>query len=236
MRRSGDHHLPVPLPVVDCGGIRGGCSLCAILAAAFAGFLIFNYHPAQDFHGRLRQSRRPVSLSRALTLAGPVPHQGGLLVRFFYPAITFAYPIFDTVLVSILRKLAGRPISIGGRDHSSHRLASLGLDQRQVVWILWLLTAFGSGLGILIYWMPGTLLAGGGLLLGFARHIRSHPGNSARLSAAAGMARELGTGSSPSGSIKPVPALKEFDDPGPAPASAPPRSPAPSNLSGRLVL
>jgi len=102
----------------------------------------------------------------ALTLAGPVPHKGGLPVGFFYPALTFAYPIFDTALVSILRKLAGRPISLGGCDHSSHRLASLGLDQRQVVWILWLLTAFGASLGIMIHLMPDALFAAGALLLG----------------------------------------------------------------------
>src|ERR1039458_847367 len=102
----------------------------------------------------------------ALTLAGPAPHKGLLLTGFFYPALTFAYPIFDTALVSVLRKLTGRPISLGGRDHSSHRLASLGLDQRQVVWILWLLTAFGASLGIMIHLMPDALFAAGALLLG----------------------------------------------------------------------
>ena len=54
----------------------------------------------------------------------------------------------------------------GGRDHSSHRLASLGLDQRQVVWILWLLTAFGASLGIMIHLMPDALFAAGALLFG----------------------------------------------------------------------
>lgn len=150
--------------LLTAAGNGADAILYAILAAAFAGFLIFNHHPARIFMGDCGSLPAGFALA-ALTLAGPVPHQGGLLVRFFYPAITCAYPIFDTMLVSILRWLAGRPIWIGGRDHSSHRLASLGLDQRQVVWILWLLTAFGSGLGILIYWMPGTLLAGGGLLL-----------------------------------------------------------------------
>ena len=70
------------------------------------------------------------------------------------------------MLVSTLRKLAGRPISLGGRDHSSHRLASLGLDQRQVVWILWLLTAFGASLGIMVHLMPDALFAASALLLG----------------------------------------------------------------------
>jgi len=143
---------------------RADADLCAILAAAFAGFLVFNYHPARIFMGDCGSLPAGFALG-ALTLAGPAPHKGPLLTCFFYPALTFAYPIFDTVLVSALRKLTGRPISRGGRDHSSHRLASQGLDQRQVVWILWLLTAFGSSLGIMIHWMPDALFAAGGLLL-----------------------------------------------------------------------
>lgn len=144
-------------------GYPADANLCAILAAAFAGFLVFNYHPARIFMGDC--GSLPVGFALgALTLAGPAPHKGMLLAGFFYPALTFTYPIFDTALVSILRRLAGRPISAGGRDHSSHRLSSLGLGQRQVVWILWLLTALGSGLGLLIHWMPGTLLAALALL------------------------------------------------------------------------
>lgn len=145
-------------------GYRADADLCAILAAAFAGFLIFNYHPARIFMGDCGSLPAGFALG-ALTLAGPAPHKGLLLAGFFYPALTFAYPIFDTALVSILRKLTGRPISRGGRDHSSHRLASQGLGQRQVVWVLWLLTALGSSLGIVIHWMPDALLSAGGLLL-----------------------------------------------------------------------
>src|ERR1039457_4866636 len=146
-------------------GYRADADLWAILGAAFAGFLFFNYHPARIFMGDCGSLPAGFALG-ALTLAGPAPHKGLLLTGFFYPALTFAYPIFDTALVSVLRKLTGRPISLGGRDHSSHRLASLGLDQRQVVWILWLLTAFGASLGIMIHLMPDALFAAGALLLG----------------------------------------------------------------------
>jgi UDP-GlcNAc:undecaprenyl-phosphate GlcNAc-1-phosphate transferase len=146
-------------------GYRADAHLCAILAAAFAGFLFFNYRPARIFMGDC--GSLPVGFALgALTLAGPAPHKGLLLTGFFYPALTFAYPIFDMALVSTLRKLSGRPISTGGRDHSSHRLASLGLDQRKVVWILWLLTAFGSSMGLMIHWMPDSLLLVVVLLLG----------------------------------------------------------------------
>ena len=73
---------------------RADATLCAILAAAFAGFLIFNYHPARIFMGDCGSLPAGFALG-ALTLAGPVSHKGGLPVGFFYPALTFAYPIFD---------------------------------------------------------------------------------------------------------------------------------------------
>jgi UDP-GlcNAc:undecaprenyl-phosphate GlcNAc-1-phosphate transferase len=145
-------------------GYRADADLYAILAAAFAGFLLFNYPPARIFMGDCGSLPAGFALG-ALALAGPLPHKGILLTGFVYPALTFAYPIFDTALVSILRKLTGRPISVGGCDHSSHRLASLGLDQRQVVWILWLLTAFGASLGIVIRLMPDALFAASALYL-----------------------------------------------------------------------
>jgi UDP-GlcNAc:undecaprenyl-phosphate GlcNAc-1-phosphate transferase len=146
-------------------GNRADAQVCAVIAAAFFGFLLFNYHPARIFMGDC--GSLPVGfVLGALTLASPALHPRLLLAGFFYPALTFTYPIFDTGLVSILRKLAGRPISVGGRDHSSHRLASLGLDERQVVWTLWLLTAVGSSLGIMIHWIPGALVTAGALLTG----------------------------------------------------------------------
>jgi UDP-GlcNAc:undecaprenyl-phosphate GlcNAc-1-phosphate transferase len=139
--------------------------ICAIIAAAFAGFLVFNYPPARIFMGDC--GSLPVGFALgALTLAGPAPHPRLLLAAFFYPALTFAYPIFDTALVSILRKLAGQPISMGGLDHSSHRLASFGLNQHRVLWSLWLLTALGCSTGLLIRWIPQVLFIACTLLLG----------------------------------------------------------------------
>jgi UDP-GlcNAc:undecaprenyl-phosphate GlcNAc-1-phosphate transferase len=160
-------------------GYPADAALCNILAGAFAGFLFYNYRPARIFMGDCGSLPAGFALG-ALALAGPASHKGLLLTGFFYPALTFAYPIFDTVLVSALRKLAGRPISLGGCDHSSHRLASLGLDQRQVVWVLWLLTAFGASLGIMIHLKPNALFAAGALLLGmlsmFALFLATLPG------------------------------------------------------------
>jgi UDP-GlcNAc:undecaprenyl-phosphate GlcNAc-1-phosphate transferase len=143
--------------VVDAG-------LAAILAAAFGGFLIFNYRPARIFMGDCGSMLAGFLLS-TLTIASSEAHTKAFAAGFFYPALTFAYPIFDTLLVSCLRRAAGRPISVGGRDHSSHRLAYLGIGERRVVWILWALTALGSAIGLLTRWMPLEVIAAAALLV-----------------------------------------------------------------------
>jgi UDP-GlcNAc:undecaprenyl-phosphate/decaprenyl-phosphate GlcNAc-1-phosphate transferase len=93
-----------------------------------------------------------------LAITGPVPHTRVFASTLFYPALTFLYPIFDVTLVSVLRRCAGRPISVGGRDHSSHRLVSLGLSERRSVWLLWGLAALGAALGLLTYTLPFVVL------------------------------------------------------------------------------
>jgi UDP-GlcNAc:undecaprenyl-phosphate GlcNAc-1-phosphate transferase len=49
------------------------------------------------------------------------------------------YAVFDTTLVTILRLKAKGPPWIGGKDHSSHRLVRMGLDERGAVLLLYAL-------------------------------------------------------------------------------------------------
>src|SRR5207244_1423965 len=60
------------------------------------------------------------------------------------PATILAIPIFDTTLVTITRKLRSQRATIGGTDHSSHRLVVLGLSPRKTVWVLYGLASLGS--------------------------------------------------------------------------------------------
>ena len=139
-------------------GDAGGALMFALLGAAFFGFLLFNYRPAKIFLGDCGSMFAGFTLS-ALAVAHPIPRTRVFVSALFFPALTFLYPIFDTVLVALLRRAAGRSISVGGRDHSSHRLVSLGLTERTAVWLLWGLTALGSALGCLTYSMPVAVVA-----------------------------------------------------------------------------
>jgi UDP-GlcNAc:undecaprenyl-phosphate GlcNAc-1-phosphate transferase len=66
----------------------------------------------------------------------------------------FAYPLFDAGLVAVVRRICGRPMSQGGRDHSSHRLVSLGIKERDATWYLWGLTVLGVVVGSLMFSVP----------------------------------------------------------------------------------
>jgi len=62
------------------------------------------------------------------------------------PIFIVFIPILDTTFVSLMRKLFRRPISQGGRDHSSHRLVAIGFSEKTAVLVLY---GFSIASGIL---------------------------------------------------------------------------------------
>jgi UDP-GlcNAc:undecaprenyl-phosphate GlcNAc-1-phosphate transferase len=74
---------------------------------------------------------------------------GNLFTALMLPTLALATPIFDTTFVSIVRFLHGRPISQGGRDHTSHRLVMLGLSERRAVCWLYAITLW---FGLIALW------------------------------------------------------------------------------------
>ncbi len=121
-------------------------SLAAALAGAAAGFLFYNFAPAVSFMGD----------AGALTL-GFMLAVIGIKLRFIHyplgstwmaPIIVLGVLIFDTALVCVSRTRRGRSIFQGGSDHTSHRLAQLGIGQPRAVLTLYV-TAAGLGLAAL---------------------------------------------------------------------------------------
>jgi UDP-GlcNAc:undecaprenyl-phosphate GlcNAc-1-phosphate transferase len=70
------------------------------------------------------------------------------------PVLILFIPIFDTLFVMVLRKVAGRSVAQGGRDHTSHRLVALGLSERRAVWMLYVFAATSGLLGLLVRTLP----------------------------------------------------------------------------------
>lgn len=153
------------------------------LAGSCAGFLLYNFNPARVFMGDCGSMFLGFTLS-ALAIQGTYRAAPNLVLSLLVPVAALAIPIFDTTLVSIARTLAGRSIAQGGRDHSSHRLVSLGLSERGTVLALWALTAAFGGLALaathlrlMVVLLLGALLLVGlallGLFLGFLKVYQS---------------------------------------------------------------
>ncbi len=116
-------------------------------AGALVGFLVHNYPPARIFMGDSG------SLFTGLVLAGlalsPAPGLSrSLFAVVVVPAVVLAVPILDTTFVTLTRWLEGRPISKGGKDHTSHGLVALGIPEERVVWLVWGLAAGGGLIGL----------------------------------------------------------------------------------------
>ena len=135
-------------------------------AGALVGFLVHNYPPARIFMGDSG------SLFTGLLLAGlalsPAPGLSrSLFAVVVVPAVVLAVPILDTTFVTVTRLLEGRPISKGGKDHTSHGLVALGIPEERVVWLVWGLAAGGGliGLGLRSVSRTVAYVFGGGLLV-----------------------------------------------------------------------
>jgi len=138
--------------------------LAAIVGGASAGFLLYNVNPARIFMGDCGSMVLGFALACA-ALEGTWHQASNLFLLLAAPALLLAVPIFDTALVTVLRTFAGRPVSQGGRDHTSHRLVALGLSERRAVLLLYgVCVTFGLlALGGLVYDL--FLTAVGALLL-----------------------------------------------------------------------
>ena len=153
--------------VID--GNPEGAQLAATLCGALAGFLVFNFQPASIFMGDTG-SLFIGMLVGGLNVVGPLPYNRGTVAVLMLPVLLLLVPIFDTLFVTVARTLAGRSIAQGGRDHTSHRLVSLGMSERGAVLALWGM-ALGSGLVATLsyqYGLPYTVTLVGLLLIGLA--------------------------------------------------------------------
>lgn len=127
-----------------------GAMLAGVILGACLAFLVYNFNPASIFMGDTG-SLFLGFLVAGLSLVGGWPYARGTTLVLVLPVLVVLVPIFDTTFVTIARLLAGRPVSQGGRDHTSHRLVALGMSERQAVLTLYMLAAAGGGIAWLSY-------------------------------------------------------------------------------------
>lgn len=119
-------------------------------AAALIGFLVFNSNPASIFMGDSGSMFIGFFLASAALVNVAGGRSRSLVPVLAVPILVLFIPIFDTTFVTILRKIAGRSVSLGGRDHTSHRLVALGMSERHAVWMLYGLAALSGVLALLV--------------------------------------------------------------------------------------
>ena len=116
--------------------LSGGTITAICLAGALAGFLIYNFNPASIFMGDCGSMLIGFVLAAtSINYSGTSP--GESVNSVLVPLIILAVPILDTTIVTIVRLLSGRKASVGGKDHTSHRLVVMGFTEREAVLILY---------------------------------------------------------------------------------------------------
>jgi UDP-GlcNAc:undecaprenyl-phosphate/decaprenyl-phosphate GlcNAc-1-phosphate transferase len=128
-------------------------AMLAILLGALLGFLCFNFSPATIFMGD-SGSLLIGFLLGVLTVQTTYIPKGESWAEGWYsvfaPVIVLAVPLYDLIVVSILRIMRGKSPFVGDTNHFSHRLVARGMSRRTAVLCLYLITASTSVAAILL--------------------------------------------------------------------------------------
>jgi len=125
------------------------------LAGAILGFLRFNFNPATIFLGDSGSLLIGFLLS-ALALHGA--QKAPTIVAVAIPIVSFGLPILETVLSVIRRLISGRPVFTADREHIHHKLLQHGMTHRQVVILLYGVSAIFAMLSLFLLWPTGSSL------------------------------------------------------------------------------
>ena len=131
-------------------------TMAAVMGAAL-GFLLFNFKPARIFMGDCGSLFLGFMLAAGALGVQNEASINAPVALTLLPLAVLAVPILDTTLVTLVRRWAGRSISKGGRDHTSHRLVFMGLSEAQAVLTLYTVSAVCGALALAVLYVD-TLL------------------------------------------------------------------------------
>ena len=119
----------------------------ALLLGATLGFLWHNFPPAKIFMGdggSLLIGLVLGVLTVRTTYLTPGTRWESHWYSVFAPVIVLALPLYDLVVVSIIRLMRGKSPFVGDTNHFSHRLVNRGMSRRTAVLCLYLVSAATS--------------------------------------------------------------------------------------------
>ena len=133
--------------------------LSIALAGAILGFLRYNFNPATIFLGDCGSLFIGFMLS-AFALLGA--QKSPTVIAVAIPVVSFGLPILDTAISVLRRWISGKPLFIADREHIHHKLLDRGLSHRQVVIVLYGVSALFALGSLFLLWPGGPTL---GLIL-----------------------------------------------------------------------
>ncbi len=145
--------------VVFVVALLGNLSLISLIALALAGailgFLRYNFNPATIFLGDCGSQFIGFMLS-ALALYGA--QKAPTIIAVAIPVVSFGLPILETLLSVARRFIGGRPVFTADREHIHHKLLQRGMSHRQVVIVLYGVSAIFALLSLFLLWPTGSTL------------------------------------------------------------------------------
>ena len=127
--------------------------ILAALTGACLGFMPYNLNPAKIFMGDVGSQLLGFVLSTASIMGLFKLHA---IITFFVPLLALALPLADTIFAFFRRILHGQSPFKADKGHFHHRLLAMGLNQKQVVAVLYGISAV---LGLLAVLMAGDSMA-----------------------------------------------------------------------------
>jgi UDP-GlcNAc:undecaprenyl-phosphate GlcNAc-1-phosphate transferase len=107
--------------------------IASLMAAALAGFLLYNLPPASVFLGDSGSTMIGLVIG-ILGIQGSMKSSATLAITA--PAVLMTLPMFDILMAMVRRKLTGRRLAEGDHEHIHHRLLARGLGPWQVLGII----------------------------------------------------------------------------------------------------
>ncbi len=138
--------IAIALLAFQMGQWVAAAAMVAMTGACLA-FLQYNFNPAKIFMGDTGSMFLGYVIASISVMGSMKTAAAAVLI---VPLLALAVPITDTLLAIVRRKSSGVPIFSPDKNHLHHRLLAKGLNQKQVVLIMYALTAFFSCVALMV--------------------------------------------------------------------------------------
>lgn len=138
--------IAIALLAFQMGQWVAAAAMIAMTGACLA-FLQYNFNPAKIFMGDTGSMFLGYIISAVSVMGSMKTVATAVLI---VPLLALTVPITDTLLAIVRRKSSGVPIFSPDKNHLHHRLLAKGLNQKQVVLVMYALTAFFSCTALIV--------------------------------------------------------------------------------------